>query len=330
MAENETFYEMLWDCTQCQTKGLLGMSHRHCPTCGAAQDAAKRYFPNPGEEVEAKDHKFVGADWNCAYCSTPNSLAAAHCTNCGAGQDGTQPVSIVVDSPAVPTIASASPGKPKWGWMRWVLGFALFAVIALVAMFSITQNTSVTVSQKTWQREIQIERFAPISESAWCDAIPTDAYSITQSREQRSTKKIPDGQDCQETRVDKGDGTFVKRQDCTPRYREEPVYDNRCHFQINRWRVHRSVQSGPDLSLTPVWPSVGNLADAQHGMNGPMLSLGAEREGSRREVYELTLTSDGKTWNCNVSESVWAKTIQGSTAQVKVRMIGGADCSTLQ
>ena len=34
--EPETYYEMLWDCTQCGTTGLLGTTHRHCPSCGAA------------------------------------------------------------------------------------------------------------------------------------------------------------------------------------------------------------------------------------------------------------------------------------------------------
>ncbi|MFZ2308904.1 MAG: hypothetical protein WAW34_16345 [Rhodoferax sp.] len=59
MSEQEIYYEMLWDCAQCNTKGLLGDSHRHCPTCGAAQDPTKRYFPKEGEEVEAKNHKFA-------------------------------------------------------------------------------------------------------------------------------------------------------------------------------------------------------------------------------------------------------------------------------
>ena len=46
---------------QSNTKALLGDSHRHCPTCGAAQDPTKRYFPEPGTEVEARNHQFVGA-----------------------------------------------------------------------------------------------------------------------------------------------------------------------------------------------------------------------------------------------------------------------------
>lgn len=340
MAEKETYYEMLWDCTQCETKGLLGDSHRHCPTCGAAQDPAKRYFPKPGEEIEAKNHQFVGADWSCAYCSTPNSNAAAHCTNCGAGKDGTKPVATVVDTVAVPppapVVAAAKSGSSSW--MRWVFGLAALALITIIALFSITKETTATVSQRTWLREIQIEKLAPVSESAWCDSLPSEAYSVTQSREQRSTKKIPDGQDCHEERVDKGDGTFVKRKECTPRYREEPVYDNRCHFQVNRWRTTRAVKAGPETSLAPVWPSVGNLSRGTTNvatMNlgnlmGNKALLGAEREGPRRESYGLTLASGSKSWTCAVSETVWNKYEQGSTTPLKVRMTGGADCDSLK
>ena len=30
-------YEMMWDCPYCGTKHLLGLTHRHCPNCGAAR-----------------------------------------------------------------------------------------------------------------------------------------------------------------------------------------------------------------------------------------------------------------------------------------------------
>ena len=323
MSEKEIFYEMLWDCTQCETRGLLGDSHRHCPTCGAAQDPTKRYFPKPGEEVETNDHQFVGADWSCSYCSTPNCIAAAHCTNCGAGKDGTKPVAIVIDRLALPVAApAAASAASKSGWM-----------------FSITKETTATVSQRTWLREIQIEKLASVSESVWCDSVPADAYAVARTREQRSSKKIPDWQDCHEERVDKGDVTFVKRRECTPRYREEPIYDNRCHFQVNRWRTARSVKAGAETSsaLMPVWPSVGNLYSGSSGANlsanglgGTRSLVGAEREGPRRENYTLTLASGGKTWTCSVSENVWRKYEDGSTTPIKVRFTGGADCDSLK
>ena len=30
----EPVFEMLWDCSYCSAKKLLGLTHRHCPNCG--------------------------------------------------------------------------------------------------------------------------------------------------------------------------------------------------------------------------------------------------------------------------------------------------------
>jgi len=334
MAEQEIYYEMLWDCAQCNTKGLLGDSHRHCPTCGAAQDPSKRYFPKEGEEVEARNHKFVGADWSCAYCSSPNSRAAAHCTNCGAGQDGTKPVAIVVDTATPPAepVAAPAPAARSLGWLRWALAALALVVVGFIVLFTSTKDTTATVAQRTWAREIQIEQMARVSDAAWCDSLPVDAYSVTRHREQRSTRQVPDGQICHDERIDKGDGTFVKRRECTPRYRAEPVYDDRCRYQVNRWRSVRTLKADTQNALMPVWPTVSNL-NANFlgaGVGGGMGALGSEREGARRENYVLTLASGGKTWTCNVSETVWNKYEQGSTTPLKVRLTGGADCDSLK
>lgn len=332
MAEKEIYYEMLWDCSQCNTKGLLGDSHRHCPTCGAAQDPGKRYFPEPGQEIEARNHQFVGADWSCAYCSSPNSAAAAHCTNCGAGKDGTKPVSTITDTAALTPVAASAPmpAQPRSRWWRWVVALIAIAVVALGALFTSKHETTATVAGRTWQREIQIEQFGPVSDSAWCESVPGDAYAISQSREQRSTRRIPDGQSCHDERVDKGDGTFVKRRECTARYRDEPIYDNRCRFQVNRWRGYRTVKAGPETAASPMWPTMGNFANANASANSMANAMGAERAGARRESYELQLQSGGKTWTCNVPESVWAKYEQGSTTPIEVRVVGGADCASLK
>ena len=331
--EKEIYYEMLWDCPQCNTKGLLGDSHRHCPTCGASQDSTKRYFPEPGQEVEARNHQFVGADWSCSYCGSPNSEAAAHCTNCGAGKDGTKPVATVVDAAAAPVATAATPTAKRSDWWRWALALVALAVVALGILFTSKHDTTATVAGRTWQREIQIEQFGPMSDSAWCDSVPGDAFAVSQSREQRSTRRIEDGQTCHDTRIDKGDGTFVKRKECTTRYREEPIYDNRCRFQVNRWRGYRTVKAGPQTAAAPIWPALGNLAPANTGNNLsglPGSAMGAERAGPRSESYVLQLQAGGKNWTCNVPESVWNKYEQGSAAPVQVRTVGGVDCASLK
>ncbi|MBL0243038.1 MAG: zinc ribbon domain-containing protein [Rhodoferax sp.] len=333
MAEQETYYEMLWDCPQCGTLGLLGDSHRHCPTCGTAQDPAKRYFPKPGEEVEAKNHQFVGADWRCVYCSSPNSAAAAFCTNCGAGKDGTKPVALVADTSAAlpePVAAPAPPPRRGLGWARWVLAALALLVVGLVFLFSSTKETTATVAQRSWAREIQIEQMGRVSDSVWCDSVPGDAYGVSRNREQRSTRQVADGQTCHDERIDKGDGTFVKRRECTPRYRSEPVYDDRCRYSVNRWRSVRAVKAGTQESLMPVWPSAGNLNANFLGGNSGVGAIGSERQGARHETYVLVLSANGKTWTCNVSETVWSKYQDGATVPLKVHLTGGADCASLQ
>ncbi len=324
MADNETYYEMLWDCALCNTKGLLGDSHRHCPTCGAAQDPKRRYFPKPGEEVEAKQHKFVGADWSCAYCNSPNSAAAAHCTNCGAGQDGTKPVATIADPELTrqppPAQKSQNGGR---SWLLWALG-GLGAVLALVwVLFAVKHDATATVSQRSWAREIQIERLAPVSDAAWCDSMPADAMSISRTREQRSSRQIEAGKDCHDERSDKGDGTFTKHQVCVPRYRSEPIYDERCHFVVNRWRAQRTVKASTQDAALPQWPAVGTL-------NNQFNAVGSEKVGARSERYILTLTADRKVWNCNVPENIWTIYTEGSSAAIKVRLTGGVDCGSLK
>ncbi len=340
----EIHYEMLWDCDACGTRGLLGVSHRHCPACGAAQNPERRYFPAPGEEVEAKNHVFSGVDWRCAYCDSPNAAAAKFCVNCSAGQDGAKPVALKFDGqgaalpgspaspPPTPVPASqfvsnaASPGRGGKGWLILLL-LAVFAVAgigSLIAMFLTTTETAVTVGTKTWERSIAIERFSPASDAAWCDSLPAGAYDISRSREVRSQRKIEDGQNCTEKRVDKGDGSFVKQQECTPRYRDEPVYDERCRYRINRWLVDRQIVATQDSAPQPEWPSV-RLASALRAE-----TLGAEREGGRSEHYRVVLQAGGEQWTCDLPESRWRSLAPGKGATVAVRALGGADCDSLR
>ena len=41
-------------------------------------------------------------------------------------------------------------------------------------------------------------------------------------------------------RVDRGDGTYTKKRECTPKYRKEPVYDQKCRYKIDKWSLART------------------------------------------------------------------------------------------
>jgi hypothetical protein len=333
----EQYFEMLWDCGQCSTHGLLGKAQRHCPMCGAAQDPTKRYFPEAGKEVEAQGHQFVGADWRCTFCNAPNSAAAAFCVECGGPKDGAKEVAHVQDPtdasaattvPPLPPAAMAQVTKPKssgFPWLKGILALVLVAVSVLGYLFFSKHDETVQVFDKTWSREIDVEQFTAVRTSDWCDALPSGAYQVSRSREQRSTRQVPDGQDCHDVRSDKGDGTFSKTRECTTRYRDEPVYADKCSYRINRWQVLRTERTNGGASLVPAWPTPG-ISNNLMATN----TLGAERLGNRRENYRVQLqSSQGKQWVCDLNPTLWETLSEGKTVQLKVRGTGSADCSTL-
>lgn len=321
-------YEMLWDCSSCGTPKLLGKTHRRCPQCGAPQDPTKRYFPPAGQEVPVEGHVYVGVDWRCAGCETPNSRAALCCVNCGNPRDGNAAVKLVEDAPALPRPpvrgALRAPGRRGLWVAAGLVGAALLAFV-LVAIFW-TKSADVTVTGHTWKREIDVEEMASRRQSDWCSSMPGDAYSVSRSREVRSHREIPDGQTCRTVRKDNGDGTYSTSEECKTKYRSEPVYDDKCHYSVNRWGVARTERAqGAGVSPAPAWPGVRIVR--------PGTCLGCEREGARRETLTVALRerSGAKTWSCDIDNARWSALSDGAAATVDVRVVtGGAVCGSLR
>jgi len=323
----DQYYEMLWDCPSCKTQGLLGKSQRHCPACGQAQNPAKRYFPEPGQEVEAQGHTFVGVDWICAYCDSPNAAAAGFCGNCGAPQDGTKAVAAITDPLDVSQQLPPDEVKRSGKWRYAALIAVLVLIAGIVGLFTSKKEVVTQVTQAQWQRAIDIERYSAVADSAWCEAMPSSAYSVSRGQEIRSHRQVPDGQECKEKRVDKADGTFVKRKECSTKYRDEPVYDDKCRYTIDRWHVARTLKTGGDAGQLPAWPSTETIRGVSQGLTG---RLGDERLGQRHEDYAVTLSNGSKTWHCNVQAELWSHLKPSTTVAVKIRSIGGAACDSIE
>ena len=310
-------YEMLWDCASCGTKKLLGKTHRHCPSCGNVQDPDARYFPRDEDRVLVEDHVFHGVDWQCERCDTPNSAAASHCVNCGDRRDG---VEEDVRLQADPDEAPASPPPPRSaGTGRTAVVVVLVLALVLCAGLLVgslfwTAPTTVTVQGHSWERSVRVEKLAPRSDGAWCDRTPSDAYSVSRSRKQRSTKKIPDGETCRTVNKDNGDGTFSTRQKCTTKYRSEPVYDDLCSFTVDRWGHERTeVAEGRGRSPAPAWPRV-QVDDCRR--------LGCTRIAGRRASYWVHMVDgDGDAQSCDVSEATWGAMHEGSRWAARKRVV---------
>jgi hypothetical protein len=307
--ESQGFYQMLWDCDHCDTKGLLAQSQRHCPECGAKQNPDKRYFPKEGEEQRVDGHKYAGSDRACPSCQAPQSALAHNCTHCGSPLDGAAEVRGVA-APVAPVVVK----KRRW-WIAVVVIIVIAAIIfGIWYRFIRKHEATVTVTAHRWERAIGIEKFDERQEQAWRNEMPSDARMSSCHTKQRSTKQVPDGEECHMVKQDKKDGTFEKVNKCTPKYRSEPVEDDWCSFTARRWKEVDSVRKS-GTGLSPEWPT-----------NVPRADVVEMRAGKRVEKLILDF---GKQ-SCDVDDTVWRKHADGAKLKVDVRASSGdIVCSSL-
>jgi hypothetical protein len=344
MSSSDRSYEMLWDCTYCGAWKLLAKTQRFCPQCGAPQDPNTRYFPDEADKVEVVGHRYEGVDKICAACQSPNGALAEFCGRCGAplsdaararqlsdqvrAEDGKFAASLSLRKQTAEQRRTVAPETPAPAKKRGYGGLVAAVVLGLIGLVAVllfwTRDETVEVAGHTWRQEIQIERYGPVGESAWCDQLPGGAYGVSHHAEVRSHRQVPDGQECQVRRVDRGDGTFTEREECRPKYRSEPVYDQRCEYRIDRWMPERSaVAEGHDL--TPRWPETGIVNGRQ--------CLGCEREGQRDTRYELRLKgqSAGREYRCALPQERWRAAGVESRWSLKIGAVDGQPrCDTLK
>jgi hypothetical protein len=337
---NEPVYEMMWDCPRCDTKHLLGVTHRYCPACGAPQDPTKRYFPKDEDKVALVDHPYWGIDKKCANCETPNSVAAHFCVSCSSPLDEARSVALkdaeLADGSKAPPLApapAAAKKAAKKGGMTGILVGALVLFVGLVvcggagAMLFWKREAGLTVAGHAWTREVTIEQYATVKDDAWKADVPANARGVSCVEKERSTTKVADGEDCQTVKVDQGDGSFTEKQKCTTKYREEPVYDDRCSYLVDRWTKGRSARAAgglaEGLAEAPAWPVVTLTCAGS--------VLGCEREADRSETYTLSFTGDdGAALSCDVAQAKWSTLPVGSKWKAPVGVLSGAvDCDAL-
>lgn len=210
----------------------------------------------------------------------------------------------------------------------WVLGIGggllvfLFGLILVAAFW--TREGNFEVRGHSWERTIAVERYENVRKTAWCDGIPIGGREISRRREQRSTKQIPDGQTCETKKKDNGDGTYRQTKECKTKYREEPVMDYRCDFEITEWRPSRTLAArGASPKDPPAWPA----SDLRAGT-----CIGCEREGTRSEKYTVLFhdTKAGKDASCALPEAKWKTFEKGSKWKGQVGVLTDAvECDGL-
>ena len=233
--------------------------------------------------------------------------------------------------------AAAVSAKGGGGCLR----IALIAVVAFIVMgvigsvFLAPKPQDLTVASFDWERTIEVQRLTTVSDSGW--SLPSGAR-VTRTAQEVSgyrdvldhyasvpyevSEEVLDHYETYTTTVDNGDGTFdveeheepVYRTEThtewrdEPVYRQEPIYDTKYYYEVERWVHERDVVTqGTDHD--PQWGKV-ELSEAT-GDNG----VGQEREGSRSATYGVT-TSDGKRYTAD--EDFWLSLEEGQSIRVMI------------
>jgi hypothetical protein len=344
---------MLWDCTYCGTAKLLGLTHRHCPACGAPQDPTRRYYPSDADKIAVHNHRFAGADLVCPGCQTPNAAVSGFCVGCGMPLQGAKAAIGRVDQVVgqgqqfqAETVGAAkaearvrreamvggarAPVKKEGMSTGLKVGLILggVAVVVGVLLFIFVfwkKEVGLTADAHSWERAIAVEQFKEVTESDWCDRMPRTARKLGETKAVRETRRIQDGETCKTRRKDNRDGTFKQVKECTPKYREEPVYDRKCRYKIDKWtRVREATASGKALDPEPSWP------DPKLKKKGTC--KGCERTGNKRESYTVHFVDNasGEPHDCAFDQAKWAAVELGSEWKARVGIVTDSlDCDSL-
>ncbi|MGB1287393.1 MAG: double zinc ribbon domain-containing protein [Aggregatilineales bacterium] len=353
---SEKVYEMLWDCQFCGGKHMLGKTHRFCPQCGAPQNPQSRYYPSDDEKVAVVDHVYAGRDRTCSSCGELNSAASDFCQQCGASLEGAEEASVLDAQTrdqfgsfensgsrdlvkesfnAEMERAGVTKTKNQSSSMNPKMIIGILAAILVIGggifyFMTAKEDADLLVTGHEWSREIQIEQYQNATAEGWRNsgaAASLDSASLQGcTRRQSGTNRIPDGETCRTVRTDRGDGTFSQRQQCTTKYRSEPVYDDWCTWRGQRWEYERSAESaGDSVNETPYWAEYNLQCDGQR-------SVGCERVSQRLEAYTVLYRNEDISYRCDYPQNVWETVSIESlwTGQVGKFNRGSIDCGTIE
>jgi hypothetical protein len=334
-------------CGYCQVSN--NPNHAHCQACGALLGGAKPVPLRPS----IPEHQ--GSPW-----SAPRRRGAGRTLDdvlqeldvrpprdppeptSGSGHERLRhPVAFaVVDEPVTLSDYGISRGFGSAAhWTAALVGAAMVLLTLLVLLWK--KDIVVEVQGHTWERTIAVERFKSAHDSAWCSSKPSDAYNVSRRRELHHVNHVPDGQTCRTVpgsescrNVDNGNGSgstvctrTPSRQECQTRYRDEPVYADKCYYDVDRWRHQRDARaSGSRISPDPAWPQ-------PEFQSCTITRLGCERLGPRTQQYLVHFVSaeaDRKSFECEYPQPRWASYKPGSTWNARVGVLWQRlDCDSL-
>lgn len=309
--------EGFWDCKHCNSTQIRG-GVRQCPNCGTPRDKDTIFYLNKNSTyVSEKKAAYINRnpDWLCKYCQSLNSDDKNVCIYCGAPrteenlnyfensqqkyssdpqenlgyvEEKTEDVSdylcfsdIYFDNSNNTQTSSFSLTSFISSYFPIIL-IVLFIILGIWAFVSLflPKVEAIKITQMSWERSINIERYQSVEESDW--SLPPNArllycqdefshYVPVLHHYETVTVEVPYERivGTEEYVVgyeDLGNGYFEEITDIRyiyetyyvtetyeePIYYDQPVYQTKYYYEIDKWLYERSVTtSGNDKS--PYW-----------------------------------------------------------------------------
>jgi hypothetical protein len=235
-----------------------------------------------------------------------------------------------------------------------IVGAIVTALVGLIWMFFFWQKTiEAEVTATPWERAQVIEQFKTIQSDDWCDDKPSDAYNVSSHRKVHHHETVVDcyncdchseqyqsgsHQECHTERQDNGNGSYSTyqvcnsvpdystRQVCVDRTHQEPVYEDYCNYNLDRWRPHTKPTMSGGAGQEPTWPKL-KYKKCQG------TRLGCERPGAKSQKYTTKFKDLGDidTYECEWPQAKWEKYQKGSRWEAIVKVVGGRfQCDSLK
>lgn len=192
---------------------------------------------------------------------------------------------------------------------------------------------TLTVEDMSWRREIDIETNTLVEDSGW--SVPADAVEVLYTRREihhydhvidhyktvteQKSRQVFDGYDVTYTYRDLGNGFAEQVEHKTPKYRTEyytetheepvyrddPVYKTKYYYTIWKYIYDHTVTTAGNRDIDPYW--------------GEYTFIGDQREGGRRETYQLIYLKKDKEKTANIKDiDMWYQFNIGETYKVKM------------
>jgi hypothetical protein len=340
-----------WDCPSCGSKGIPGTTYDCPNCGRQRGKETKFYMKSgpveyvAGHKVVGADWycEYCGAlnsagKTVCENCGSPKSESKDDYFSLKNPPKPKQPEPSVhkATAPSFDPLSIIHKVKQSSLAIKLIAGIILLIIVSnLISSFiSKPRDYAYDVKELTWENSIEIEEYKTFRESDWY--LPNGARLVDTNWEIRTyesvldhyetvtrSRQVPDGGHYETSYSDNGDGTFTEEstyvtdytteyyEEDEPVYRQEPVYDTKYYYDIDRW-VYERTETTTGKDKNPYWADITlndkereSGRDSKYTMTGIRHYRSFFKDRTKEETYEI-------------QESWWKQIQNGQTLNITV------------